>query len=265
MGFSTETTNNSDKPKDYIFYAEAPVTDALHIFKIVEQSEECYICHGDGPLFYLCVCRNYGRCKTCTLEAYSRGDQTCTICNEKYVYDTETKEVFNYSRCAKDCGKICGYMLLAFSVFAFWAFSFVGVSYGQTFRETYDLYVDEGPIHDVVIASYVIGGAFNVVAFEFWAIAPWVDDSPFKFKPLSIGYQSMLLFHQFIGVICIYAVTGEFIFNIVSMCIGSFFATGMYLLIGFCCYICYCSYGYKKELVESYTEHKKTIKLPTSI
>jgi hypothetical protein len=264
MGFSTETANEPTNPTDYVFYVETPKDEVPN--KLVEQPEECYICHGDGPLFYFCVCKNYGRCKACTLDAYKSdpsGCKRCIICNEKYVYETEIKEVFNYSECIKDFGILCGACSFAILVLLFWAFMFVGFSYDESFRETYVAYNVE-PIYDILILSYISSGFFHVITIIV-VLAAFISRDELNFKPIAIVYSAMLFTHQFIGVVAIWIVTGKFIFNIVSMCIGTFFAIGVYILVVFC----WCCSGCRKFTAEgikkSYTERQQTIKFPTSI
>jgi len=266
MGFKEEVTANQVK-SEYVFYEEK--TTNMQQVQIIAQPEECYVCTGDGPLFYLCVCRNYGRCKKCTLDMYARGETKCTICDENYVYETEDVKVFNAKGCIKEWCETSAYITTCCLVFAIIVFIIVGFSYTDTFYDTYEA-EDKAPVQSLLIISYVLTGIFNIVGVcvscclydsdrNVTNVRDWLSFRIF------ICQVALLVLDQIIGATIIYIKTGEFIFNIVSLCVGSLFTSTCIILLGILYGVLSCIKCVKKEISESYTVTHKTIKLPTSV
>lgn len=154
--------------------------------------------------------------------------------------------------------------LKRFAVVGIWVFMFIGVSYGEVFQKTFAAY-DLGLVHRVLFTSYFIAYLFHIPCFVAWAVCSFSNNSPLSITQVTVGYLLILLMHQIIGVSSIWLITGEIIFNIVSMSVGTMFAFGIYIPFGICWCLCWRFMRYKKEIIDSADEHERLLVMRSTV
>jgi len=192
---------------------------------------------------------------------YAQGATKCTICNENYAYVKRSKQSFNYKGCIIDVATRCLKYGRLFMWFAIWAFINIGISYNSTFTKVYSSVENDYFIGGIFLPlAYIVTTVYNIV----WIIAITTQKDE-KTSSLFKKWLVLLILQQTIGVLAIYILSREIIFNIVSMCVGTFLliiAACLILLVGFSLYhLGKQLISYKNRLIETYTVSRVQISI----